>query len=301
MILITGAGGAMGSVFIRKLREKGARVRACVLPSDPGLERMKTICDDVWPADICNRQALEGMCRGITTVYHLAAIIISKDEGIFQRVNVDGTQNIIDEAKRSGVRHVVYISSASVLYPASTPYSLSKKKAEAIVSASGIPFTIIRPTLVYGKTGGQEFDMYLAYLKKFPVVPFIGSGESLKRPVWVDDIIDGLVAVEGREKCFGKIYNFSGGEAISMLDFSALCLKLLGIARKPIIKLPVPLCLALACVFRYVMKDPPLKWQVIAGLTQDANLDPTEAARDLGYNPAAVTRKLPECFPRVKE
>jgi len=300
MILITGAGGAMGSVFIRKLREKGARIRACVLPSDPGLQRMKSLCDDVWLADIRDKQALAGICLGITTVYHLAAVIISKSEEIFQRVNVNGTQNLIEEAKRSGVRHFVYISSASVLYPAPTPYSLSKKKAETIVSESGIPYTIIRPTLVYGKTGGQEFDMYLAYLKKFPVVPFIGSGESLKRPVWVDDIIEGLVAVEGRENSFGKTYNFSGAEAISMLDFSILCLKLLGIPHKPIVKLPVPLCMTLARILRFVMKDPPLKWQVIAGITQNANLDPVAAMRDLGYKPSGVTRKLPECFPREK-
>ena len=81
------------------------------------------------------------------------------------------------------------------MYPHPTPYSLSKRAAEEIVTQSGVPFTIVRPTLVYGEKGGQEFDMYLDYLRKFPIVPFIGSGESLKRPVYVEDITEGLLAL----------------------------------------------------------------------------------------------------------
>ena len=299
MILITGASGAMGSVLARKLHEKGEKIRACVMPGDPFVSRIENICYDIRYADISRNSDVAGICNGIKTVYHLAAVIISKDDSIFERVNVNGTRNLMEEASSANVGHFIYISSASVVYPFPTPYSLSKRKAEEIVNNSPVKYTIIRPTLVYGKIGGQEFDMYLSYLKKFPIVPFIGSGKALKSPVFVEDIIWGLIALNNKEKIYGKVNNFCGDEQLSMLDFSRLCLKLLGIPGKPIVFLPVWLCKFIAVIMEMFMKNPPLKWQVIAGIIQDANLNPDSAKKELGYNPAKVSERLPGCFPRL--
>jgi nucleoside-diphosphate-sugar epimerase len=298
MILVTGGTGAMGSVLVRMLSQQKIKVRVLCMPGDPFAGRVKDIAADIRYADIANKMDIRNVCEGVKTVYHLAAIIISKDEKAFEKINVEGTRNIIEEAVRAGVGHFIYVSSASVTYPAPTPYSLSKRRAEEIVKNSGLSYTILRPTLVYGEKGGQEFDMYLNYLKKFPVVPFIGNGAPLKRPVYVEDVNAGLLAVCGNEKSFGKTYNLSGGEAVSMIDFTTLCLKLMGMEHKPVIHLPVWLCRAIAVLMKLVMSDPPLKWQVIAGITQDANLDPAEAMADLGYSPAKVSEKLPKVFPR---
>jgi NADH dehydrogenase len=300
MILVTGASGAMGSVLVRKLASDGFPVRACILPNDPFQGRIADSCKDIRQGDISKKTSIEGICHGVTTVYHLAAIILSPDKQEFERINVEGTGNLIEEAKKAGVEHFIYVSSASVIYPRPTPYSLSKRKAEDLVKNSGLAFTIIRPTLVYGRSGGLEFDKYLDYLKKYPVIPFIGNGKSLKRPVFVDDIIDGLAAMNGPAKANGKIYNFSGGEALSMLDFSKLCLKLLQEPHKPIIHLPIWLCRVVAWIMALFMKDPPLTWQTIAGLTQDADLDPALAMTEIGYNPVKVSEWLPKCFPRIR-
>jgi NADH dehydrogenase len=299
MILITGASGAMGRVLTERLHEKGELLRACVVPEDPNVGRIARFCADIRYADIADAASLVGICKGIDIVYHLAAIIISNNERDFTSVNREGTRNLVEEAKRQGVGHFIYISSASVVYPHPTPYSLSKRKAEEIVVNSGIPYTIIRPTLVYGKKGGLEFDRYLQYLKQFPIVPFIGNGKSLKRPVFVEDIISGLVALLGNKNVFGKIYNFSGAQSISMLDFTRLCLVLLHCQHKTILRIPVWLCKLIAEVMACVMKKPPLTWQVIAGITQDADLDPSLAMREIGYSPAGVSLQLPKCFPRL--
>jgi NADH dehydrogenase len=298
-ILITGGTGVMGSVLVKKLTAAGNRVRVLTLPNDPGAARAKELGADVRFGNIADAASLSGICDGIDTVYHLAAIIIAFDDALYEKINTGGTANIAAEAKKAGVKRFIHVSSASVLYPKPTPYSSSKRKCEEIVRQSGMQWTIVRPTLVYDRgKGGQEFDILLDYLRKFPVVPFIGSGKSLKRPVFVDDIIDGLFALCDNPNAAGKIYNFSGAEAISIFDFCRLCLKLMGTPGKPAVKIPVWLCLLLAWGMKLVMKRPPLRWPVIAGITQDANLHPAEAQRDLGYNPIKVTEKLPECFPR---
>jgi len=298
MILITGGSGAMGSVLVKHFALAKHSIRVLCMPNDPTVERIKEFSPDIRFGDISNAIDCAGICDGIATVYHLAAIIIANNKTLFDSINVQGTHNIVTEAKRASVGHFIYVSSASVVYGKPTPYSLSKLSAEKIVKQSGLAFTIVRPTLVYGKQGGQEFDMYLEYLRKFPIVPFIGNGKSLKRPVYVEDITKGLIALCNNKSSVGKTYNFSGGEAISIQAFSRLCLVCLGRANKKIIHIPVWLCKTIAFFMAMTMKKPLLSWQTIAGITQDANLDPIEAKNDFGYSPVQVSEYLPKVFPR---
>ena len=301
MILITGGTGAMGSVLVRKLSELGQKLRVLTLPGDKNAERLRKDHDvDVRYGSVADASACRGLCDGVDTVLHLAAIIITNDESLYTSVNAGGTRNIVAQAAAAGVSHFIHVSSASVLYPKPTPYSISKRLAEDIVKKSKLPWTIVRPTLVYGRTGGQEFDMFLSYLKKFPAVPFIGSGRALKRPVFVDDVVDGLVKTACLKTGNNAVYNLSGATSLSILDFARLCLTLMGKERKPIVHLPVWLCVMAAGIMKYALKDPPLKWSVIAGVTQDADLDPSAAIKELGYAPRGVEQMLPRCFPRIK-
>jgi len=221
MILVTGGSGVMGSRLVQGLVESGWKVRALTLPNDPLVSRLSGINCEIFYGDITDASTLKDAFDGIETVYHLAAIIISHDPSVFQKINVQGTKNMVEGASASGVKHFIYVSSASVVYPKTTPYSESKQECERIVKEQkSMYYTIVRPTLAYEKDGGQEFMMFLDYLKKYPVVPFIGRGWALKNPVHVDDLLKGFLAIVGNERCYGKTYNFSGGEEISIWDFA---------------------------------------------------------------------------------
>lgn len=294
--LITGAAGVMGARLAARLRAAGWQVRAVVLPRDPLRSRVDALGCDVREGDVSDAQSLAGICDGIDVVYHLAAVIIAHDPSVFQRVNRDGTANVVAEARKSGVRQLIYVSSASVVYPRRTRYAESKLQAERLVQESGLPYTIVRPTLVYEQGGGQELMMFLAYLRRFPIVPFIGAGNALKRPVWSEDVVKGLLALANAPIALGKTYNFSGSEAVSMRQLAELLL--VHHARpRPFVHLPVWLCRALAAVLERVMKRPPLTSSAIAGIVNDANLDPTEAMRDVGYAPLGVREGFRLCFP----
>jgi NADH dehydrogenase len=296
-ILVTGAAGVLGLRLCSRLLASGARVRGLVLPNDPQRARLQQLGAEPWEGDLCAPASLQGICAGIDTVYHLAAIIISHDRSAFQRINRDGTAHMVAAAAAAGVRHFIYVSSASVTYPRRTAYAQSKLEAERLVaSEGGFEHTIVRPTLVYDRHGGQELLMFLDYLRKFPVVPFIGQGMALKRPVWAEDIVDGLVRLAGNRVAFGKTYNFSGGEAIAMLDFARLLLRHHA-TNRPFVHVPVVICRAAARLLDMLMDDPPLTSSAIAGVTNDADLDPAEAMRDLGYRPIGVHAGFERCFP----
>jgi nucleoside-diphosphate-sugar epimerase len=194
------------------------------------------------------------------------------------------------------VAHFVYVSSASVVYPRRTRYAQSKLEAERLVQDSGLAYTIVRPTLVYEQGGGQELMMFLAYLRRFPVVPFIGAGRARKRPVWSEDIVDGLVRLAAAPVSYGKTYNFSGAEAISMRELAQLLLSHHDRPR-PFLHLPVWACQALAWLLAALMRRPPLTSSAIAGIVHDADLDPSQAMADLGYAPLGVRAGFERCFP----
>jgi NADH dehydrogenase len=249
---------------------------------------------EIREGDVSQAGSLAGVCDGVDTVYHLAAVIIAQDPSVFRRVNRDGTQNVVQQAVRAKVRHFIYVSSASVTYPRRTPYAESKLEAERIVQSAALGYTIVRPTLVYEAGGGQELMMYLDYLRRFPVVPFIGSGRALKRPVWSGDVVDGLLRLANSNVALGKTYNFSGAEASSMLELAQL---LLVHQLRPFLHLPVPLCQALASLSKRLMKRPALTHSAIAGIVNDADLDPSLAMRELGYRPLGVREGFKRCFP----
>jgi NADH dehydrogenase len=293
MILLTGGAGVMGRRLVQGLRERGERVRV--------LDRAGTRLDDpeveLRHGDVTDPASLQGVFEGVDTVVHLAAVLIAHDPAVFERVNVGGTRNVLGAARAAGVKQFIFVSSASVVYPKTTAYSRSKQECERLVRQEDrMQWTIVRPTLAYNEHGGEEFRMFLEYLRKFPVVPFIGRGRALKNPVHVDDLMRGFMAVVGNPVAYGKTYNFSGGEDIGIWDLAHLMLRHQGIA-KPFLPIPVWLCTAIARTLEGRMPRPPLTWNIIAGITQDANLDNSEARRDLGYAPIGIHEGLQRCFP----
>lgn len=288
----------MGQRLVRGLFERGCQVRCLVLPNDPLGASLEQLGAEVREGNVAEAASLAGICDGIDTVYHLAAVILSHDPSVFTRVNLNGTQHLVALAGEAGVRHFIYVSSASVTYPRLTPYAASKLAAEQAVRAERrFAHTIVRPTLVYDETGGQEFVIFRGHLERFPIVPFIGDGSALKRPVWAGDVMDGLLRLAGNQVAYGKLYNFSGGEAVSMRELAELILLHRG-KRRFFVHVPVALCRGIAAVSKRLMVRPTLTQSAIDGIVNDANLDPSLACSELGYRPLGVHAGFERCFPR---
>lgn len=293
LVLVTGGAGVMGRRLCKGLAARGFRVRVLDRPGT----KVEGVPVDLRHGDVTDPSSLKGLFDGVHTVYHLAAVILPPSPDFFRTVNVQGTRNVLEASIDAGVQHFVLVSSASVVYPHTTAYSRSKRECERMVREQDrVPWTIIRPTLVYDENGGEEFMRFLDYLKRFPVVPFIGRGQAKKSPVHTESIMEGLIAIAGNERTHGKVYGFSGGEVISIWDLGKLMLKHQGI-RKPFLPIPVWLCRAMAFVMERTMKNPPLTWQMVAGILQDADLDHSQATEDIGYEPMGVHEGLQKTWP----
>ena len=120
-ILITGGTGTIGKALIPQLVEKGFSVRVFALKGDPigELDIIENV--EIRYGDITDEETVKGICEGVSTVMHLAAVVLSDDTALFDRVNVNGTRHLLADAKKYGVQHFIHISSASVVYRKLTP------------------------------------------------------------------------------------------------------------------------------------------------------------------------------------
>jgi nucleoside-diphosphate-sugar epimerase len=299
MILVTGGTGVMGMRLVNKLLMTGNQIRVLALPGDPAVEKMKHWNIDICYGDITDIHSIKNICLNVDTVYHLAAIILSPlAPKLFWKINYEGTINLMQLAEKSGVQHFIYVSSASVVYPKTNEYARSKKAAEELVMYSSIPhYTIVRPTLAYEDGGAAEIVHFINYLKRYPIVPFIGKGDALKSPVYVEDIIDGLVNIVGNKKTYNNIYNFSGGEQLTLKEMAERLLEHMG-KKKIFIHIPISVCKVLAWLSPVIAilqkKQPLLTYQTITGVTQHANLDNSNAVIDLNYHPRPFREGIKE-------
>lgn len=298
-IVVSGAAGGMGLRLCEQLVREGHRVRGLVLPGDRQAGRLQALGCELREGDLSDPESLRGLCDGADVVYHLAAVILSPDPAVFTRVNRDGTAHLLREADAAEVAHFIYVSSASVVYPIRTPYAESKLQAEQRVAARRGAYTIVRPTLVYDERGGLELDLFLSYLQRFPVVPFIGAGRARKRPVWSHDVVRGLASMAGQPVTHGKTYNLSGGESISMRELAELLLEYRATPR-PIVPLPVALFRAAAQLLAATQTAPQLTHAAIAGVVNDADLHPGLMMQELGYRPIGVHEGFERCFGRSR-
>ncbi|HEY5281306.1 MAG TPA: NAD-dependent epimerase/dehydratase family protein [Polyangia bacterium] len=290
-ILVTGAAGEIGSRLARRLHEQGHQVRALVLPGDPLVSRLGETAQ-IHFGDVTKADTLPAAMAGVEVVYHLAAVLLCERTDLFQAVNVDGTRHVAEAAEAAGVGHLIHISSASVVYPKTTHYSRSKRQAEDAVRASKtLHWTLVRPTLVYDRDGGLEFKLYADFVRRYPVVPLVAGGHARKSPVHVDDLLAGLVTMAGNPVTYGKTYNLSGGEIVTLRELAVLMLEQRG-RSKPMVTLPAGLCRIAARLWGTLNQRPMLMEHTLAGLTQDADLDHSAATLDLGYQPVGVRKGI---------
>ena len=281
--LLTGGAGVVGKALCRELLARGVCVRVLTLPGD-SLAKSLPKEVDVFYGDVTDLNSMREAFVGVDVVYHLAAILLSTKPGEFERVNTEGTRFVLSACKLANVHRILYVSSISVTYPILTPYGESKKRGESLVRASGLDWTIVRPTLVIGDGGGIEFNMFRDYVKRFPVYFMPGGGKCLKRPVRSVDLVKGIAVAGLAENSVGKTYALAGSTVMSMAEMAK---HVLVAAEMHHLMLPLPWWISkrLAALKSWVGGERVSAEQALAGFLYDAAPSIEDAERDLDYHP----------------
>jgi uncharacterized protein YbjT (DUF2867 family) len=266
MILVTGGTGFVGSHLIKRLRKDDIAVRAVVRnPTKAG--DLRDLGADVVPGDISDRASLEKAASGCDRIVHLVGIIQEAHGATFQNVHVRGTENILHAAIKAGVRHFFHQSALGTRPGAKSVYHKTKWEAEELVRARAIPFTILRPSLMYG--AGDQFTIRLSKMIKLaPVLPVIGSGKSKIQPIYIDDAVSCIVNAVTSEAFMNEIYEIGGPEQLTYEEVTEAIAEMLGV-RRQIVHLPLLFMKAAARMFETVLPNPPVTMDQLIMLQED--------------------------------
>lgn len=295
-VLVTGASGFLGGHVARDLARAGYRVVA----TSRDLARLAPLAAEgiaVVAADVVDRASLERAVTGVTHVVHLAGAADSSDRALNVSANVGGTANLAAAVRAVAPRaRVVFASSHCAVRALRDAYGESKLQAEQALAESGVERVVLRPAMIYGE-GSAEFGTFVRAVRRWPVVPILGTGRTTIRPVFVDDVLPAIRAALVAPEARGGTYELCGPEPVS---FDALVRHVAHHAGKVrrIAHVPGPLAIAGARLLGAVLRHPPITVDQVMGFLQDTVADIGPACRDLGFTPRGVEPGLAVLFNR---
>ncbi|HEX9112821.1 MAG TPA: complex I NDUFA9 subunit family protein [Nitrospirota bacterium] len=266
MILVTGGTGFVGSHLIRRMRKNDLPVRAVARDPDRAAW-LRDLGVEVVRGDIDDKASLETAAAGAERVVHLVGIIQETARSTFQSVHVEGTRNLLEAARKAGVRPFLHQSALGTRPGARSVYHRTKWEAEELVRASGIPFTILRPSLIYGP--GDQFSIRLSeMIRMSPVLPVIGSGRSRVQPIFIDDVTACILQAVTSDCCYNEIYEIGGPEQMTYEEVASAIAAAMGV-RKPVVHMPLFFMRAAARMLEIVLPKPPVTTDQIIMLQED--------------------------------
>jgi len=293
-LFITGATGFVGSGILRALgRGEGhvasgpfAGVTIRSLVRNPGSSPSGV---DEAIGDVTDPETLAGKMDGIDTVIHLVGIIEETGGGSFDSIIRQGTENVVREAVRAGVKQFILMSALGAHDSPDYPYHRAKFRAEQAVKASGLNYTIFRPSVIFGE--GDGFITVLAGLvKSFPIIPVVGSGKSKFQPVQLDDVGASFAhAVSHPAEAAGQTYELGGAKPYTYQEMLDVIAAELG-KSKPKVHVPVPLMKTVVRLSSPLPKAlrPPVTMEQLKMLGLDNSTDDSATERLIGRKPVAL-------------
>lgn len=220
-VFVTGASGFVGSAVLEQLISKNYQVRALT-----NRGKLQSVSAEAVKGDLFDRASLERGMSGCDVVIHLVGIIMEKPSkgATFERIHVQGTKNVLDAAKRAGVKRYIHMSALGSRADAPSTYHKTKFAAEELVRASGMDWTIFRPSLIHGPRGEfMRMEANWARMKAPPFLfmPYFGAGlfgcggAGLLQPVYVNDVARAFVESIENRKTIGEVYLLGGPDQVT--------------------------------------------------------------------------------------
>jgi nucleoside-diphosphate-sugar epimerase len=252
--LLTGGTGFVGSHLAETLRRRGDDVTALVR-SPTKAKELARLGVRIATGGLDDERALHEAASGADIVYHVAGVVAARGEAEFMRANREGTGAVLRAAERAGAGRFVLVSSMAAGGPAErgrplvgdepprpvTAYGRSKLAGEELVRQAAIPWTIVRPPMVYGPRDREVLKVF--QLARRGIAPVFGDGTQELSAVHGADLAEALVAAGGAPAAAGRIYYACHPEIFTSGEFAHAVGAALG---RRVRTLPVPPALGMA-------------------------------------------------------
>ncbi len=301
--LVTGTSGFVGSHLVDKLLELNHNVRV-IVRKESKLKWIDPTRVEIYNCDYDDVENLRDAVSNVNYIFHVAGVIKAKTKEIYYKGNVDVTKNLLKAVEQfnPSLNRFVFISSQAAAGPSPsnqpktedmecnpvTTYGKSKLEAERIVRnyEGKIPFTIVRPSAVYGPRD-PEILLFFQTLKK-GIQPMVGFSEKYVSLVHIQDLIDGILLAAFSDKSLNRTYFISSEKGYGWEEIGNISSKILG---KRVLKLRIPHFMiftvaAISQFFSYFRKEATiLNLEKAREMVQNSWVCSVEKAkRELGYS-----------------
>ena len=298
-VLVTGANGFVGSHMIPALLGAGHQVVALVRDDEGGRQVLARLPEAQHAAvtvrlgDVTRAESLPAAMTGVDAVLHLVAVPRDWDNGATLRlVNTEGTRNVVAAASAAGVRRFVHLGALGVVDDPALHYASSKAKGMAIVRESGLDWTILAPSLLFGPRDGF-FNILADLVRMSPgIVPVTGKGDARFQPLAIEDLGRAVVQVLGDAGSIGREYQLGGPRYWTYKEIMQEVLRGMG-RKRALVPMPVVLIRLVAGTMETLrIKAFPVATDQLRQLKFD-NIGPVDAVKsELGWEPQAMEGRL---------
>jgi NADH dehydrogenase len=271
-VLVTGASGFVGMHVCHELCRRGWTVRALAHSPQKAAQRLTGLSLEIVIGDLRDEQVVRRVMDGMGAVVHLPAIAIERPGQSYEQVNTAATVVLLREATNARIERFVHMSQNGASSSSPHAFLRSKGMADAAVRASTIGWTVLRPSVIFGRE--DEFVNVLARLVRLsPVVyPVPGGGTALFQPVAVGDVARVVAEALDMPETVEHAYNLGGPEPLALRDMLERVMAAMGV-RRHLVNVPVPLLRPLVGLMQRILPRPP----VTTGLLDLLALDNTVA------------------------
>ena len=275
----------LGGALLPLLLAQGHEVRCMVRVSSTGIRRLDPERVELVRGDAGSSEDLYRALFGVEAMVHAAGI--------------EYAPQVVEAARRAGVGRLVVVGSTSV-HSTYEFRSGPKLRMERLVRESGLEYTIVRPTMIYGSELDKNMHRLLRFLDRSPIFPIFGSGENLWQPVYHEDCARGIYEALVRPVAVGQSYDLPGAEPLTYLELVKTAAGALG--KKPrVVRLPLEPVRRFLAAAEGLRLPLPIKSEQVLRLREDKAYPYEKARRELGYAPRPFREGIALEVARLRE
>ena len=278
-IFVTGATGFTGSYVLPLLLKNGYEVRCLYRPgsdrsvlSSPSVSAQGEI---EWAlGDVSDSEALSASMKGTEALVNLASL------------GFGHADSIIRAAKEAGIQRAIFISTTAIFTQLNANSKEIRVAAELAIETSGLKYTILRPTMIYGSPRDRNMWRLIRFMRYSPIVPVFGDGNYLQQPIYVGDVAQAILSCLCNEQTIGKSYNIAGRHP---LTYNQVIDTIAGWMNKHVWKLHIPSkhIVSLLSLFERLRIPFPIKAEQVLRLNENKDFSYIDAQKDFGFSPLA--------------
>lgn len=270
-VFVTGATGFTGSRVVPLLLKSGYEV-GCLYRSTSDRSQLSDSKIEWALGDISDSRSLSAAMQGADALVNIASL------------GFGHADSIISAATNAGVKRAIFISTTAIF----TQLNVSSRKvrvaAELAIETSGLKYTILRSTMIYGSNRDRNMWRLIRFLSYSPIVPVFGDGKYLQQPIYVDDVTQAIVGCLGSDKTIGKSYNIAGKHPLTYNNVVDTIARQMN---KRVWKIHVPSkpIVSILRLLERIRIPFPIKAEQVLRLNENKDFSYAEAEGDFGLSP----------------